>query len=732
MHPHRHVAASLVPALLVSLLAACGQSDPTPPPALTSFTATPAALPFGGGQVVLAWTASNASALTLDNGVGDVTGTSTKTVSVALTTTFTLTATGSGGVRTATATVTVAPAPPPAPTITTFTATPATLPVGGGTVTLRWTTTNATALSLDNGVGDVTGQTSKVVTVTVGKTFKLTATNAQSSATATAAVTVAAVSLPTITSFTATPGALRYGGGDVTLAWTVTQAASLTIDHGVGAVTGSSTVASVPASTTFKLTATNATGSAEQTATVSVETSFSCFVDVANGSDAGTCTQAAPCKTLTKAMAGAPAGTVCTLADGTYAPATEGYNAVIPDGVTLRARNPGGAVLNSLILSAAGSFALEGLVFDRTAPNGCTRITAKASTGAPTLTVSGVFFKCMGYSFIGALNLGGNVKATITPGALAGGLYSTGFDGGPSPLISIADASELVITGGILDGNNTGQPAFGGAVLVASGTSKLTLDGVTVRNRKQSILALAGSSSGVLRNGTLFDKVGVLDNCASGGVIVLGAGSLLLDHAQISNTAGAAICLRNNATAATVQVLQSTITNTYAAAIQNEPGATPAVALTLDGSSLTANDSGLNWTGRAGSTFDVRNSTLTGNRIGATVTLGAGTFTLRGSSLSNNTSQGLALSGGLTVDLGKTSDPGGNTFLGNGTVGLQDNLDAGHSVDAVGNTWIASQQGADAAGRYSTPPGYVAVPVQGPTSGTTKNFSIANAALLGL
>ena len=62
MHSHRHVAASLVPALLASLLAACGQSDPTPPPALASFTATPALLPFGGGQVVLAWTASNASA----------------------------------------------------------------------------------------------------------------------------------------------------------------------------------------------------------------------------------------------------------------------------------------------------------------------------------------------------------------------------------------------------------------------------------------------------------------------------------------------------------------------------------------------------------------------------------------------------------------------------------------------------------------------------------------------
>ena len=68
------------------------------------------------------------------------------------------------------------------PQILSFTASPATVPAGGGAVTLRWSTAGTTGLSL-NGIGDVTGTTSRVVNVTNTRTFILIATNSTGSTT---------------------------------------------------------------------------------------------------------------------------------------------------------------------------------------------------------------------------------------------------------------------------------------------------------------------------------------------------------------------------------------------------------------------------------------------------------------------------------------------------------------------------------------------------------------------
>lgn len=85
--------------------------------------------------------------------------------------------------------------PPGAPVIVSFTATPSSLPAGGGNTTLAWNVTGATSLSINQGVGDVTGQTSKAVNVTTTKTFILTATNNSGSRTATVDVMVGVSSL---------------------------------------------------------------------------------------------------------------------------------------------------------------------------------------------------------------------------------------------------------------------------------------------------------------------------------------------------------------------------------------------------------------------------------------------------------------------------------------------------------------------------------------------------------
>ena len=74
---------------------------------------------------------------------------------------------------------------------------------------------------------------------------------------------------PVITAFTATPATVPAGSPS-SLAWTVTGADSLSIDHGVGTVTGASIPVIPAATTTYRLSATNAVGTTTADVTVTV------------------------------------------------------------------------------------------------------------------------------------------------------------------------------------------------------------------------------------------------------------------------------------------------------------------------------------------------------------------------------------------------------------------------------------------------------------------------------
>jgi Protein of unknown function (DUF1565) len=525
---------------------------------------------------------------------------------------------------------------------------------------------------------------------------------------------------PAIATFTATPASLPIGGGAVTLAWTTVGAATLSIDNGVGDVTAlSSKSVNLTASTTFTLTATNALGTVTSQAAVTVVSASDRYVDVANGLDTNACTQAAPCKSMTKALASAPSGATVYLADGLYAPATQGGSVSIPDGVTLRAVNPGSASV-VLPLTAAGSASLDGIALAEGAS--CGSITAASTTGAPTLTLTGVSITCLG-----TVTIGGSVKATMAPGTLAGGVYTGPVPDGFGAIIGLTGTAQLLIQGGIIDGNHLGQPAFGGALIYHLGNGSLTLDGVTVRNRGGSGLVASGTASIVLENGTLLDNLGTPGDCPTGSaVVVSGTNTVTLDHSQMSNLPASGICVRNGSSLATINILQSTISNALTAAINAEIGSGSTAAVTVIGSSLTNNNIGIDTGFVTASTFDIESSTITGNSIGVEMT--GGSLKMRNSNVSNNSSTGLAFFDTVTVDLGTTASPGGNTITGNTTVGLQHQ--ANNNIEAVGNTWNANQQGADANGHYSTAPNYTPVPELGPKNGT--NFNIVAAFTLDL
>jgi PKD repeat protein len=249
--------------LVALTLASCNCGTSAPVPVINSFTASPSHI-APGGSATLAWYVMDATSLSIDNGVGTVTGSSVA-VTPAATTTYTLTATNAEGAVTSATTVTVTTAP--LPVISSYTASPPDIAPGASS-TLAWSVSGATSLSIDKGVGIVTG-TSVSVTPTRTTTYTLTATNDAGAVSHSTTVTVTPVPVPVIASFTATPATIARGASS-TLAWSVTGATSLSIDNGVGTVTGTSIPVTPAATTTYTLTVSNAGGPATTTTTVTI------------------------------------------------------------------------------------------------------------------------------------------------------------------------------------------------------------------------------------------------------------------------------------------------------------------------------------------------------------------------------------------------------------------------------------------------------------------------------
>ena len=240
-------------------------------PVVTAFVASPASI-VAGSKSQLSWEVSGATALSINDGIGTVTGTGVQ-VAPAVTTSYVLTASNSRGSTTAKATVTVTavtPPPPAPPAIASFVPSPASISPGQSSK-LSWSVSGATSLSIDQGVGAVTGS-SALVSPAATTTYTLTATNSSGSATAQATVSVASSTgsgLPVIANFAATPSPAKSGQA-VTLSWSASNAASLSISGGVGAVGGTSVVVHPLASTTWFLIAVNPNGEASAAVTATV------------------------------------------------------------------------------------------------------------------------------------------------------------------------------------------------------------------------------------------------------------------------------------------------------------------------------------------------------------------------------------------------------------------------------------------------------------------------------
>lgn len=230
-------------------------------PKCESFTASPATLPAGGGNVTLTWDTTNATNASIDNGVGTVAGDGSTVVNnVTSNRTFTLTLSNAVGSASCQASVTVTPPVVHAPICDFLNASPVTI-TRGQSSTLSWGTTNVTSASLNNGIGAVAVDGSYTVTPNDTTTYTLTAIGANNQqVTCSKTITVKPVEYvaPVCDFINASPVTITRGQSS-TLSWGTTNATQVSINNGIGNVEADGTRTVSPLeTTTYTLTATGA------------------------------------------------------------------------------------------------------------------------------------------------------------------------------------------------------------------------------------------------------------------------------------------------------------------------------------------------------------------------------------------------------------------------------------------------------------------------------------------
>lgn len=235
---------------------------------VVQFSANPTQIASGQSSTLI-WNVPGATSVSISSVGSGLNPAGNATVKPTTTTTYTLTATGQGGQSlTASVTVTVGAS---APAVIRFSASPTNISKGGSSL-LSWTTTGASTVTINNGVGTVSTNGSHSVSPTATTTYTLTATGADGVTSVSAAVTVTVGgAVPSVLSFTASPTTVPTGGGQVSLCWNVSNSTSVSIAPTVGTVqpVACSTV-TVTATTTYVLTATNSVGPIQAVVTVSV------------------------------------------------------------------------------------------------------------------------------------------------------------------------------------------------------------------------------------------------------------------------------------------------------------------------------------------------------------------------------------------------------------------------------------------------------------------------------
>ena len=265
---------------------------------------------------------------------------------------------------------------------------------------------------------------------------------------------------PAIASFAAAPLTVT-SGGSATLAWNVTGATSLSIDHGVGAVSGSTVAVTPAATTTYTLTATNGSGSSTASATITVSNAAGLTYSI-TGTVAGAVTDG-----VTISLSGAASATTTTDASGTY---------------TFTSLSDGAYVV---------------------APSrtGCSFDPASRS-----VTVNG--------SNVGDQNFMASVTPTHSVSGAVTGLVSSGVTvtlSGAANSTTTTDASGKFSFDGLSSGSYTVAPSLAGGYVFAPASSYVTVNGADVTGLSftdTGAFSISGTVSGTVVSGMAVSLTG--------------------------------------------------------------------------------------------------------------------------------------------------------------------------------------------------------------------------------
>jgi hypothetical protein len=148
---------------------------------------------------------------------------------------------------------------------------------------------------------------------------------------------------------------------------------------------------------------------------------------------------------------------------------------------------------------------------------------------------------------------------------------------------------------------------------------------------------------------------------------------------------------------------------------------------------LGSGGNGISVDGVAGqASIDIASAILSANALAGLSLQKVTACRMRDTTLVGNVQSAVQIRTASNCDLGTAASHGGNTFSGSVTNLLvqPSSNDRAFTVLAVGNTWVANQQGADAQGHYAVPQGQTVLEVTGPTTtGVNYRLSGANATL---
>lgn len=463
---------------------------------------------------------------------------------------------------------------------------------------------------------------------------------------------------------------------------------------------------------------------------VVVEIATGLYVDPVGGDDANVGTMAEPLRTIAQASSQAMAGDTIWLLDGTYDVSNQGPNfgavcpgPFLPTDVNLRAVNPNAVTLEGpqCAYRVDGSSRIEGLHFFG--------YQQALEFYAGSSTVADTRFEDCGM----AMYLRDTAEVLLLAPA--------------APLITDVQNLAFGVPGATVDGNArlTVRNAliqdiltFNIGVFLARGAGTLIIEGSTFQRIDRSAFRVYDNAHAVVRD-TTFDAVGGAGLSAEHATILIGGSNtqnpldlgVTLERCTMLNNHGHGIAIAyysNFPTHLGVTLVDTRIQDGFGTAIFNN-GLTTAdpgldVAILLRNTTLLGGARGII---SVIGNIDIEGgeiSGMTGPGIEITASNSPNTLRARGVTFDGDGDDAVRISSPTTVvDLGTAADPGNNLMSAIPANASAVSVLTPIRVDAVGNTWMANEQGADATGHYPA-----STTIAGPANG--RNYELSAGASL--